>query len=611
MSDEVETAGTVGTGGVGGAGQERRTRELSSLYATARSLTALGDLDDVLHSIVRHAHDLIGTDFTYLSLVGADGGLSITASEGTISSAFRAARIPPGTGLGGKVLATRAAHFVNKYADSDLDHHPGFDALVDDEGLIALLGVPLLVRDEAIGVLFAAERAERNFRADEIALLTAFADHAAVAMDNARLYAESRASVDRLSDANRTIEEQVAVMERAQAVHEALTGVVLTGGGPESIAQRLVAELGGSVVVLGREGESLAGAGAAPDQLAVECTRDPGLVSARAEATSRGRCVSIGDGGEGSRNVVPVQAGDAVLGAIVCSQPRPLDAVDARTLELAAHVVALLVLKENAAADAEERLSGELLAELMVAGPVPSATQRTRARARGIDLDELCVMVVVEAGEARPGEVVRRLHVLARERGGLAVEHLGRPTLLLPDGARDAPSRDVARYGLPEELHARLRRELGTELVLLADRVPGQDWGRAHGRAVRCLAVARALGHTDAGLATQGLALYALVFDPERGDDLGLFVEETIGALVDYDRRRATDLVGTMDAYFQHGGNLSRTARALHVHLNTLLKRLDRTVAILGQDWRAADDLALRVAVRLHLLNEAAGATRP
>ena len=78
-----------------------RERELASLYATARSLTALGDVDDVLDSIVRHAHDLIGTDFTYLSLLDDAGVLRITASEGTISAGFRSAHITPGTGLGG------------------------------------------------------------------------------------------------------------------------------------------------------------------------------------------------------------------------------------------------------------------------------------------------------------------------------------------------------------------------------------------------------------------------------------------------------------------------------------------------------------------------------
>ena len=75
----------------------RRERELSSLYATARSLTALGGTDAVLDSIVREAHELIGTDFTYLSLLGSNGELMLKASQGTISSTFSAARVPAGS----------------------------------------------------------------------------------------------------------------------------------------------------------------------------------------------------------------------------------------------------------------------------------------------------------------------------------------------------------------------------------------------------------------------------------------------------------------------------------------------------------------------------------
>src|SRR3954468_23160284 len=101
----------------------RRQRELASLYATAKSLTALGELDDVLKSIVHNAHDLIGTDFTYLSLVGADGRLSARASEGTISASFLAACIPADVGLGGRVLASRSPHWVRNYVATTLIDH--------------------------------------------------------------------------------------------------------------------------------------------------------------------------------------------------------------------------------------------------------------------------------------------------------------------------------------------------------------------------------------------------------------------------------------------------------------------------------------------------------
>jgi GAF domain-containing protein len=81
----------------------------------------------------------------------------------------------------------------------------------------------LLVRGQAVGALFAADRSERSFSSEEIALFSAFADHAAIALDNARLYDQSRTALEKLQSAYRVIEEHVATIERAQAVHEALT----------------------------------------------------------------------------------------------------------------------------------------------------------------------------------------------------------------------------------------------------------------------------------------------------------------------------------------------------------------------------------------------------
>ena len=259
------TSGGVGRAERGSASEAyrvRRDRELASLYATARSLTALGELDEVLQSIVRHAHELIGTDFTYLSLVGLDGSLSVRASEGTISPDFIAAAIPPGTGLGGKVISSRTPVWVGNYlAAEQLHHDPDFDGLVAREGMVALLGVPLTVRGEAIGALFAADRSQRTFTSPEIALFSAFADHAAIALDNARLYDESRGALQKLQSAYQVIEDHVATMEQAQAVHEALTHVILTGGGPKEVAAQLSDQLGGAVSVLARDNSPVASAG--------------------------------------------------------------------------------------------------------------------------------------------------------------------------------------------------------------------------------------------------------------------------------------------------------------------------------------------------------------
>ncbi|WP_033262401.1 helix-turn-helix domain-containing protein [Amycolatopsis vancoresmycina] len=551
----------------------RRQRELASLYATVKSLTALGELDEVLQSIVHHAHDLIGTDFTYLSLVGADGRLSARASDGTISAEFLAATIPATVGLGGKVLASKSPHWVRDYASSTrIRHDPDFDRLVGTEELVALLGVPLVIRGEAVGALFAADRSERSFQAEEIALLNAFADHAAVALDNARLYEESRTALRELRVAYRKI-------ERAQAIHEALTGVVLGGGTPGDVAQHLADQLGGSVTLLGpADGHELAGA--------VE------------DARRSGRCaVSVAADGT-TRSVAAIQAGDSYLGALVWTRDAAgrhgaPDDTDLRTLERATHILGLLVLKERAVAEAGERVSGELLTELVLGGPTIGPAQRARARARAIDVDRLDLVLVADCPAVPPAGLARHLYDLARVHNGLAGEHLGRATMILPGPDADRTVADV---------HTGLRRSLGEPVLVVGEPAADHDWARAFALAGRCSAVLRALGHTDLGATTGEYALYAMVFDPERAGELDRFLAASIGALLEYDERRGTDLVGTLSAYYVHRANVAATARALHLHVNTLLKRLDRAGTVLGAGWRHGNDLELQLGLRLHQL---------
>jgi sugar diacid utilization regulator len=156
-------------------------------------------------------------------------------------------------------------------------------------------------------------------------------------------------------------------------------------------------------------------------------------------------------------------------------------------------------------------------------------------------------------------------------------------------------------------VHARLRRDLGGPVRVVAERVTAEGRARAFDRAGRCCALMQSLGVTDQGATADQYAMFALLFDPARGQDLDLFLADAIGPLLRYDRRRSTQLVATLTAYFRHDGNLTRTAGALHVHLNTLLKRLDRVETVLGRDWRAPDTaLQLQVALRLHALRDRA-----
>ncbi|MET0467593.1 MAG: GAF domain-containing protein [Aeromicrobium sp.] len=570
----------------------RRERELASLYATSRSLTALGELDEVLDSIVRQAHELVGTDFTYLSLLGQDGELSLKASQGTISPTFGTARVPAGTGVGGRVIATGAAAWVSNYLEThDVPHDEAFDDLVLPEGMVALLGVPLLVGDEVIGVLFAADRTERPFEHDEVALLSAFADHAAVALNNARLYDESRSALKELQNAYSTIEQQVATMERVQAVHESLTSVVLKGGGAPEVAHLLVHHLEGAVTVFDRTGAVTATG--IPDGVAAPPTERPSP-NAVEQARHSGRWATTTDSSGFWHSAASVQAGETHLGALLLTRSHEPSPIDVRILERAAQIMGLLVLKETAVADAEDRVRGELLTELLMSTPPLRPAQRARAQARGIDVTALDTLVVAVSSGVPAPELSRRLHVISREVGGLAGEHLGRATLL-------AASKDVAQ--LARTIHARLRRESGAAVRVVAEPAPQGDWSHAYDIAQRCSELMESLGVHDRGVTAADYAMFALVFDAERRHDLQRFLDDHIGSLLQHDESRSSQLVATVTSYFHHAGNLTRTSTAMHIHPNTLLKRLERVTAVLGDGWKEPDRaLQLHVALRLHAL---------
>lgn len=202
--------------------QQGREAELSALYETARDLTAIRDLDQILTAIVRRARALLHADMTYLSLNDeAEGASYMKVTDGALTPEFRQLRLPLGTGLLGLVAQSGAPYFTEDYqADSRFVHRDYIDTAVDGEQIRAILGVPLEVGGQVIGALLAVHRQVRPFPPGEVTLLTSIATHAAVALQNARLFED-------VARANEELRSKSAATERAAQAHDALTDVLL------------------------------------------------------------------------------------------------------------------------------------------------------------------------------------------------------------------------------------------------------------------------------------------------------------------------------------------------------------------------------------------------
>ncbi len=98
---------------------------------------------------------------------------------------------------------------------------PELRAAIEAAQYHAVLAVPLIVQDRVIGALGVGDLAGRSFGAEEIEIVRAFADQAAIVLENHQLYGELREALT----AVRSSQEQLVATERLQAVGTLAAGV--------------------------------------------------------------------------------------------------------------------------------------------------------------------------------------------------------------------------------------------------------------------------------------------------------------------------------------------------------------------------------------------------
>lgn len=560
------------------ADRRRREQALSALFDTAGDLSALRDIEAVLDAIVRRARQLLHSDAAYLMLNDDQAGDTyMRTTDGIETDAFKNVRLELFAGLGGLVAATAQPYYTADYVNDPRFNHT-IDDVVSGEKLVAIVGVPLRRGTDVIGVLFSANRHVRPFEEEEIALLISLADHASIAIGNAQLFQDQR----RHSES----------VERSAASHERFTRLVLQGADVAELADTVADALDAPLVVVDESGRvrafaAVASSGGLPGEA--------DLLAAVRRAHTAARTISVDLPRLGGCTVAPVASGGGPLGALVLARSG-LEDTDLRTLERAALVTALVLLTERAVAEAESRARGELLDDLFADPQRDPEALRRRTVVLGFDLDQPHVVCVARAADGERRTLAAAAARLADELGGLAGEHSGSVVVLLPADDASAVAREAGQ---------RLRAALGHPVTVGA---AGPAAGapallQSHRDAVHCLHILLTLGREGESAAPDDVGVYGLLFSRTGRDELERFVRRTIGPLLDYDAAKSTELLRTINAFFDCDGNVTHTAAALFVHVNTLYQRLERVAALLGDDWRRGERaLQVNLACRLHRL---------
>jgi sigma-B regulation protein RsbU (phosphoserine phosphatase) len=170
--------------------------ELGTLFEVSKAITSTLQLDRVLEEIVRHVRDILRADACSLMLLEANY-LVMKTSEG-LDKSLACRPIPLGVGVAGTAAKTGQPTVVLDQQDGNPNEFPN---KVRHQGLKTILCVPVETRGRVIGLINVYFRELMTHTPAQVNLLIALGSQAAVAIENARLYAEKQRVTELLHNA--------------------------------------------------------------------------------------------------------------------------------------------------------------------------------------------------------------------------------------------------------------------------------------------------------------------------------------------------------------------------------------------------------------------------
>ncbi len=169
--------------------ERRRTHELSVLLDTAQAIGSSLDLEQVLETIASQAKALTQGDGSRIYLLEPDEEtLKAFVVLEDDAEKILAAPVPIGQGIIGQVAATGVPDILNHAArDPRPVRIPGRSRKAE-----CLMCAPLVVKGKVIGVMTLSRGPEKGFKGTDLRLLSSLASQAATAIENARLYEETK-----------------------------------------------------------------------------------------------------------------------------------------------------------------------------------------------------------------------------------------------------------------------------------------------------------------------------------------------------------------------------------------------------------------------------------
>ena len=205
----------------------QRADALHALFEIGKLVSETLDIDRLMERIVEHAVHLMDAHIAALTLLSEDGEYLITSAVAGAGHEYAAK--PPlrvDHSLIGQAIVTRRPLIVD---DVQQDERYQFVHIARNQGLRALLAVPMMFRGKVLGVISIYKAHLHAFKSEEIGITTSLADQAAIAIRNAMLY-----------DGMMNLEAQVRRLERIGTAGEIAVGFAHEVRNPLTVIKMLL-----------------------------------------------------------------------------------------------------------------------------------------------------------------------------------------------------------------------------------------------------------------------------------------------------------------------------------------------------------------------------------
>jgi len=527
------------------------------------------ELADVLPAVVRLMSDASGVHGCFVYLLEEERLVMRAASPPYERQAGKVA-FERGESLAWWAVEHDEAAFIreNALADPRVKYVPE----LEEERYQSLLAVPIVGRSgEAIGAITAHTEAPREFTDGEVDFIVTSASLVASAIENARLYEETRLRVSEL--------EQLTELAEAIARADAL----------DDLLQMVAAD---TRPLLGARACHVYLLDPAREELDLRAS-DPEPGGARKTLGLAELGPELARGGRSTRLAIPLVATGELIGLLVADGSTRVELGRAVASQVAVGVKKVQVIEQLT----EKNLIKDFLEEL--AGGRPRGDLEGRAARLGCDLDQPHLVLVAEPWS---DGLARALRSAAP---GSLFDH------------REDSLRALVRltFSSGESFVEQLKRvhaDLGEPVSIGVSSVCRGQASYADGfaEAQQALIGTVALSGKPSVLAYDDLGAYKYLLRVAVDGGVRDATVDAVGKLADYDGLRGAQLVATLEEFLRRHGSISATSEALYVHPNTLRQRLRRIGELSGLDLRRDDWLAIEIAVKMVRLQQALGGSK-